>query len=128
MSFSTNPFITPFEGSSLAKAHGIVIDSFRFGDPHYTLRCIRVFYGATARKDIHEECEKEVHKIKRAMATENAIVGYTQHHSNAMGFQQNERLDERVMQFYFKVTELLNEKGFTEFMKVKPRVESRPTI
>jgi len=128
MSSNTNPFITPFEGSSLAKAHGIVIDSFRIGDPHYTLRCIRIFYGATARKDIILECEKEFRKIKRVMATENAIVGYTQHNSSAMLFQQNELLDERVIQFYFQVTTLLNEKGFTEFMKVKPRVESRPTI
>ena len=125
---STTSLVTPFEGSSLAKAQAKVIDAFSFGDAKYTLRMIRVFYGTTARKDIIEECEKTHKNIERTMASENIIVGYTQHHSNAMGFQQNEVLNERVLQFYFKVTILLYEKGFTEFMKVKPRVESRPTI
>ena len=128
MTFSTTPFVTPFEGSSLAKAHGKVIEAFSYGNAQYTLKMIRVFYGATARKDIIQECEQLLKGIQRLMATENVARGYTQHDTNAMAFKQNELLDERVMQFYFQVTTLLNEKGFTEFMRVKPRVESRPTI
>jgi hypothetical protein len=128
MSTSTTPFVTPFEGSSLAKAHGKVIEAFTYGNAQYTLKMIRVFYGATARKDIIEECEQLYRGIQRLMATENVMRGYTQHDTNAMAFRQNEVLDERVMQFYFQVTTLLNEKGFTEFMKIKPRVESTPTV
>jgi len=128
MSISATSLVTPFEGSSLAKAQVKVIDAFSFGNSKYTLRMIRVFYGTTARKDIIDECEQTYKKIDRLMATENVVVGYTQHHSSAMAFQQNDTLDERVLQFYFKVTTMLYDKGFTEFMKVKPRVESRPTI
>lgn len=128
MSITTTPFVTPFEGSSLAIAHRYVIQAFSFGDAKYTLKMIRVFYGATSRKDIIEECEQLYKTIQRTMATGNVIVGYTHHDSNSMMFRQNEVLNEKVMQFYFQVTTLLNEKGFTEFMKVKPRVESRPTI
>jgi hypothetical protein len=125
---SPTSLVTPTEGSSLVKAQAKVIDAFSFGNSKYTLTMIRVFYGTTARKEIIEECEKTYKSIERLMATENIVVGYTQHHSSAMAFKQNEVLDERVLQFYFKVTTLLYDKGFTEFMKVKPRVESRPTI
>jgi len=123
-----NPFLTGYEGSSLVHAHFKVIDAFAIGDPKYTLKMLRVFYGATARKDIIETCEKTYRIMQREIQIATAPTGYTQHDKQLSSMRQNLELEEKVMQFYFQITKLLNEKGFTEFMKARPRDEARPTI